>query len=55
VDLSHGLTFALQLYATDRAACDHFITTHEPAFQRESMRLWGEKCMSFGTLMEVVH
>lgn len=55
VDESHGRTFALQLYATDRAACDHFATQAEPALQRESQQQWGEKSLSFGTLMEVVH
>lgn len=55
VDESHGLTFATQLYAGDRGACDHFATAFEPTLERESQRLWGDKCLSFRTLMEVMH
>ncbi|HTJ12219.1 MAG TPA: DUF4286 family protein [Dinghuibacter sp.] len=55
LDASHGLTFAVQYYAQDRDACDHFANDYEPVLERESQRLWGEKCLSFKTLMEVMH
>ena len=54
-DETHGLTFAIQLYAENRAACDHFAEAFEPSLERESRRLWGEKSLSFRTLMEVVN
>ena len=51
---THGLTFALQLYAPDRAAYDTYLREFAGPLQRETARLWGEKSLSFGTLMEVV-
>jgi hypothetical protein len=50
-----GPTFALQLYADDRGACDHFAEALAPALELESRRLWGDQSLSFGTLMEVMH
>jgi hypothetical protein len=55
VDESHGLTYATQLYAKDRDACDHFSQAFEPGLEREGWRLWGDKRLSYRTLMEVVH
>ena len=54
-DEGHGLTYAVQFYAPDRGSCDHFAADFEPALQREGQRLWGEKTLSFTTLMETVH
>jgi hypothetical protein len=50
-----GPTFALQLYADDRAACDHFAEAFAPALELESRRLWGDRSLAFGTWMEVMH
>lgn len=55
VDETHGLTYAVQYYAGDRGSCDHFASIYEPGLERETLRLWGEKCLSFKTIMEVMH
>ena len=55
LDESHGQTYAVQYYAADRGSCDHFATQYEPGLERESGRQWGEKCLTFKTLMEVMH
>lgn len=52
---SQGPTYALQLFATDRSACDHYSRLFDETNQKESLRLWGDQSLSFGTLMEVMH
>jgi hypothetical protein len=54
VDETQGLTYAVQFYAADRDAYDLFSLVHAPALEKASQELWGEKCLSFRSLMEVV-
>ena len=54
VDDSDGPTFALQCYAADRAAYEHYQETCAIPEHREITRLWGAHCLNFRTLMEVV-
>jgi hypothetical protein len=53
-DESQGYTYALQFFAEDREACERFSSQFAPGLEKANNRLWGEKCVSFRTLMEVV-
>ncbi len=55
IDEEEGPTYALQLYAADRAKYETYIQHHAPALREESKQLWGDRCMTFRTLMEVVN
>jgi hypothetical protein len=54
VDETQGLTYAVQFYAPDKDAYDLFSLVHAPSLEKASEKLWGEKCLSFRSLMEVV-
>jgi hypothetical protein len=53
-DESQGLTFAVQYFAADRNACDHYSDHVAPILEQDSNKIWGEKTLSFRTLMLVV-
>ncbi|SEA61378.1 protein of unknown function [Arachidicoccus rhizosphaerae] len=55
VDDSDGPTYALQLFAESKADYNAFKTVHEAAFLQTQRATWGEKMLSFSTLMEIVH
>jgi hypothetical protein len=54
VDETQGLTYAVQFYAADRDAYDLYSLVHATALEKAFQELWGEKCLSFRSLMEVV-
>ncbi|GAB3354394.1 hypothetical protein GCM10027566_15570 [Arachidicoccus ginsenosidivorans] len=55
VDESDGPTYALQLFAESKADYNAFKVVHEATFSKQQKASWGEKMLSFSTLMEIVH
>jgi len=55
VDESDGPTYALQLFAESKADYNAFKAVHEATFSKQQRTSWGEKMLSFSTLMEIVH
>jgi hypothetical protein len=53
-DETQGLTYAVQYHAPDRASYDRYAADFAPGLQREIIRLWEGKSLSFPSLMEVV-
>jgi hypothetical protein len=54
VDEDEGPTFAAQYYAASKAFYDEYNSTHAPQFRGDAMSKWGNKFISFRSLMEVI-
>ena len=55
VDESEGPTFSFQFYAISKAQYNRYLTLYAPALRVDSRERWGEKLVSFRSLMESVH
>ncbi len=55
VDETEGPTYAVQYFADSLEAYHRYITRHAPALRLDAEKRWGEACISFRSLMEVVH
>jgi predicted GTPase len=53
-DESDGYTFVVQYYAISKANYNRYLALHAPALRKEVADEWGNKLVSFRTLMEVV-
>jgi hypothetical protein len=54
-DESDGPTYAVQFFAESKADYNRYIEIHAPALREDVMRTWGNKFISFRSLMQVVH
>lgn len=54
IDETEGPTFAIQYYADTEADYQRYVNQYRATHQKETAALWGEKCLTFATLMEVV-
>ena len=54
VDEEEGPTFAAQYYATSKASYDEYILNHAPQLREDAISKWGNKFISFRSLMEVM-
>ena len=54
-DEAEGITYALQFYLENRSAYDSYLSTEAPELRRKTWKNWGEKVVSFRTLMESVN
>ena len=55
VDDADGPTYAVQYHAESKELYNRYIKEHAPAMRKKVIDKWGEKFISFRTLMEVVH
>lgn len=55
IDDSEGPTYALQLFFDSKAQYNAFISRYSKELESRRMAAWGEKMLSFATLMEIVH
>ncbi len=53
-DDADGSTYAVQYYATSLNECNNYINKHAHSFSKSLHARWGDKCIAFTTLMEVV-
>lgn len=49
-----GLTYAVQYKAQNKADYDRYIESFSQAFRDEAAKKWGDRIISFRTLMEIV-
>ena len=54
VDDVEGPTYAAQYYVVSKASYDEYILNHAPQLRAEAMEKWGNKFISFRSLMEVI-
>jgi hypothetical protein len=55
VDESEGPTYAVQYFTDSLEIYRRYITQFAPALRLDAQKKWGEACISFRSLMEVVH
>lgn len=55
IDDSDGPTYAVQYYAAGKALYNRYEMQYAAGFRQEVRRQWGERVVSFSSLMEVVH
>lgn len=55
IDDEAGPTYAVQYFAAGRADYDRYITLYADRIREQGRTLWGDKMVTFRTLMEVVH
>jgi hypothetical protein len=54
VDETEGPTYAAQYYAASLTKYDYYLQHHAPALRKKVSEKWGQKCVDFRTLMQVV-
>lgn len=54
VDDEEGPTYAAQYFATSKELYNDYIKRYAPDFRKEINNKWGDKFISFRTLMELV-
>jgi hypothetical protein len=54
VDETDGPTYAAQYYAPNLTSYDYYLQHHAPALQKKSTDLWGQKCLDFRSLMQII-
>ena len=54
VDDSEGPTYAIQYFAESKADYNRYIEMHASQLRKLSFARWGEHCIAFGSVMEVV-
>ena len=55
VDETDGPTYAIQYYAHSINDYNTYISQYATALRQKTQKLWGDKCISIRTLMEVVN
>lgn len=55
IDETDGVTYALQLYAESRSDYNRYLELFDAALRKHVSDKWGNKCIGFRTLMQVVH
>ena len=54
IDETEGLTYAVQFYTATKAAYEKYIIEYAPSLRDEALMSWGNKIISFRSLMEIV-
>ncbi len=54
VDETDGPTYAAQYYAPSLGKYDYFLQHHASSFSKKVADNWGQKCVDFRTLMQVI-
>ena len=55
VDETEGPTYAVQYYSVSVDRYNNYIKKYAPTFSRQLSNQWGDKCLAFSTLMQVVN
>lgn len=53
-DETDGPTYAVQYFSATKEAYQGFVLEHEARFFEENRSKWGERCLTFRSVMEVV-
>ena len=54
-DETEGVTYAVQYYAESKADYNRYLELHAPVLRKKVIEKWGDKIVSFRSLMQVVH
>lgn len=54
-DDTEGVTYAVQYYAESKANYNRYIEIYAAPLRKAAIDKWGDKTISFRTLMEIVH
>lgn len=54
-DDDEGITYAVQYYSATKALYSRYIENFSEEMRKKTINKWGNKFISFRTLMEVVH
>jgi Domain of unknown function (DUF4286) len=54
-DETEGITYAVQYYAESKADYNRYIEIYAMVLRKAAIDKWGDKTISFRTLMEIVH
>lgn len=55
VDETEGPTYAVQYFTDTLDSYRRFNTQHAPKLRQDGLKRWGDTCISFRSLMEVLH
>jgi hypothetical protein len=55
IDEEEGPTYAIQYFAESKANYNNYIEKYATALREKSFKKWGDKFISFRSLMQVVH
>jgi hypothetical protein len=55
VDETEGPTYAVQYFTDSLVDYQRYITKYAPVLRLDGQKRWGDQCISFRSLMEVVH
>jgi hypothetical protein len=55
VDETEGPTYAVQYFTDTIEIYRRYITQHAPKLRQDGLKRWGSACISFRSLMEVLH
>ena len=55
VDESDGITYAVQYHAESKAQYNRYIRDFADAMRKKGTEKWGEKCIAFRSVMQIVH
>jgi hypothetical protein len=55
IDDEEGPTYAIQYFAESKANYNNYIEKYASALREKSFKKWGDKFISFRSLMQVVH
>ena len=54
-DDADGNTYAIQYTAHTKADYQNYIKIHAPLLQQKALKKWGDKIISFRSVLEVIH
>jgi len=55
IDETDGPTYAVQYYAETRSDYNRYAELYSASLMRYATERWGDKIITFGTLMQIVH
>ena len=55
VDETEGPTYAIQYHASSEKEYQRFLIDHSSFFSQQLFDKWGDKILTFGSVMEVLH
>jgi hypothetical protein len=55
VDETDGVIYAVQYFLSSKAQYNRYVEIYAPALREKALNKWGDKIISFHSLMQVVH
>ncbi len=55
IDETEGPTYAVQYFTDTIESYRRYITQYAPKLRQDGLKHWGDACISFRSLMEVLH